>query len=142
MGRSSTRLPKKLHVNLIVRGRYGCVWLSDEAKHEYDVLCARADDTGIREARTINRYFERFAAMGPEGLDNPKMMKPADRFKDGTGKQVQVFAMKAYEWRVYGVRRHHNGEPSFVGLCVDPDKKRDKADRALMEKCARLSSGL
>jgi hypothetical protein len=142
MGRSNGQPAGTLRTYLITRGAYGCVWLSDEAKEEYDALCARNDETSIREATTIRRYFERFAALGPAGLDNPKMMKPEGRRPNGTGRQVQVFAIKAYQWRLYGVRCHHRGEPSFVGLCVDPSKKQNKANPKLIDKCARLSSKL
>lgn len=142
MGRSSSRLPEKLSTHLITRGRYGCVWLSDEAKREYETLCARSDELGLRESTTIKRYFRRFADLGPSGLDIPSQFKPQGRVKVGTGKRVQVFAMKATQWRVYGVHRNHRGAPAFVGLCVDPDKKKDKADPALLAKCGRMSSML
>ena len=136
MGRPNTRQP----MNLINSGGYGAIWLSDEAKADYDELLARSDKTGIREATTIARYFERFADLGPEGVDNPKMFKPVGRFKDGAGKLVQVFEFKAYQWRVYGVRRDYAGSRCFLGFCTDASKKQNKADRALLERCARMSS--
>jgi hypothetical protein len=141
MGRGQR--PAKLETYLIgTPGAYGVVRLSAEALREYEALCARTDETGMREAATIRRYFERFAAKGPAGLDDSRMMKPLGRFKDGTGKKIQVFEIKAYQWRIYGICRHFNGVPAFIGLCVDPSKKATRGDRSLMERCARLSSGL
>jgi hypothetical protein len=142
MGPSSKRdQPKLATVRVCGPGTHGSVRLSEEAKAEFDALCAQPDETSMREAATIKRYFERFTSHGPQGFDH-KMFKSEGRFKDGTGKPVQVFAMKAYQWRLYGVLRHHDGRPAFFGLCVDPSKKKDKANKALLERCARLSSML
>ena len=130
----------KTHV--VVSGQYGTVRLSDEAKHAYDELKARTDQTGMKQTTLIGRYFGRFAELGPTRLDNPKMFKAQGKFRDGTGKKVQVFEFKAYQWRVYGVLKDVGGTRCFVGMCVDPDKKKDKADRSILERCARMSSDL
>jgi hypothetical protein len=142
MGPSSKRDEPKLATVLACGpGAYGVVRLSQEAKDAFDALCGQADQTSMREAATIKRFFQRFTTHGPHGFDG-KQFKSEGRFKDGTGKQVRVFAMKAYQWRLYGVLKHHDGKPAFFGLCVDPSKKKNKADRAILERCARLSSDL
>lgn len=133
--------PKLNTVRVCGPGRYGCVYLSEEAKNEYDELCKRNDETSIREATNIKRYFENFSKTGPQGL-HQKQMKSLGRFKDGQGKKVSVFEFKAYQWRLYGVCRHHYGRPAFIGLCVDAAKKKNKGDRKLMDRCAQLSVNL
>jgi hypothetical protein len=64
MGRSEKEQPATSKTHLVKKGQYGAVRLSDEAKAEFDALCTRSDETGIREAVTVKRYFERFAEKG------------------------------------------------------------------------------
>ncbi|MEP0324565.1 hypothetical protein [Bauldia litoralis] len=139
MRRADNRQVAKLKTHIVAKGRYGVVRLSDEAKAAYDALRKSVDETRMREAVTIRRYFDRFAEHGPRSLDM-KMFKALGKLKDGTGGRVQLFEFKAYQWRVYGVMRHVDNIACFVGLGVDANKKKDKADPALMSRCAKLSS--
>ena len=124
----------------VSKDQYGAVLLAAEAYDAYQRLKKAQDQTGIQEARMIKRYFERFAARGPEGLDGSRMFKPLGRLPVPGGKGVQVFEIKAYQWRVLGVLRTINGTRSFVGLCCDESKKKNKGNRDLMLKAAKLSA--
>ncbi|WP_414831676.1 hypothetical protein [Afifella sp. YEN Y35] len=142
MDKRSEPSADKLCTHVVKRGAYGDVWLSEDAKRDYDILIRRRDEQGARQAATIKRYFERFADGGPDYLDNSQMLKRQGRVKDGAGKQVTVFAFKAYQWRLYGVLQHYRGRPSFVGLCVDSQKKQNKADAKILSKCGILAGKL
>lgn len=126
-------------VHLIVQGPYGSVWLLEAANREFEKLTARTDQNGRQAAKTIRRYFDRFAEHGPSRLDSAKMFKPLGKFPDGTGSKVQLFEFKAFQWRLYGVLRDFRGGRAFVGVEVDPDKKKDKADQALLQRCAKTA---
>lgn len=127
-------------VRCVARGHYGSVWLSESACEELQKLNARTDKLGIQEAKTIERHFRRFAELGPSRLDNNKMFKSLGKHKDGTGGRVHLFEFKAFQWRLYGVLRNFRGGRAFLGIEVDPDKKKDKADQALLARCAKASS--
>lgn len=51
---------------------------------------------------------------------------------------MQVFAFKAWQWRLYGGLTTINKVRYFVGVVVDPSKKKDKADQAILKKAAKL----
>ncbi len=119
-------------------GLYGSVWLYDEAFDEYQGLCNRNDKTSTRERATLSRYFPRFAETGPSGFQGD-MLKSQGRFPDEEGKLIQVYAFKAYQFRIYGVVESHFGKPAFVGTTCDPSKKSNQADKAKLKKAALMS---
>lgn len=119
-------------------GLYGSVWLYDEAYEEYQALCDRNDQTSTMEKATLSRYFPRFADTGPTGFQGD-MLKSQGRFPDDDGKQKQVYAFKAYQFRIYGLIENHFGKPSFVGTTCDPSKKSNLADTAKLKKAALMS---
>lgn len=119
-------------------GRYGDVWLYDEALDEFNKLKSRTDETSCRETVTVQRYFDRFAEMGPSAF-SAEMFKSQGRFPDLQGKKVQVFGFKAYQFRVYGLVEQHLARSAFVGTTCDPSKKQNKANKQKLEKAAEMS---
>lgn len=119
---------------LVGSGEYADVRLFGEAKEEYEALRNRNDQTSMREYRAISRYFERFAEMGPQHLDNT-MFKKQDRRSSG-GTTVLIHEFKAYQFRIYGVVGERNRKRCFSGTACDPAKKKDKADPQKLQKAA------
>ncbi|CAN7434030.1 hypothetical protein LJR251_002773 [Rhizobium rhizogenes] len=120
---------------VVAEGTHARVLLVGEARTEYEALCKRTDQTSIQEARTLGRYFDRFAASGGDCLDS-RMYKNVGRRKVG-GSDVLVHEFKSYQFRIYGVAGTFKGKSCFVGTACDPKKKKDKADPGKLEKAAK-----
>lgn len=125
-------------VHRFADGKFGSVWLYDDAYEQYEKLCNQNDKNSIKERATLARYFPRFAEMGPSGFQG-EMLKSQGRFPDDDGKQIQIYAFKAYQFRIYGVVEDHFGKPSFVGTTSDPSKKSNQADKGKLKKAALMS---
>lgn len=115
-------------------GVYADVWLFGEAREEYEALGKRNDQTSMREHRAISRYFQRYAEMGPQHLDDT-MFKKQDRRSSG-GTTVMIYEFKAYQFRIYGVVGELKGKRCYRGTACDPKKKKDKADPQKLQKAA------
>jgi len=60
--------------------------------------------------------------------------KSQDSFTDQKGRKVQIWAFKSYQSRMYGfVRKVENKETFFV-TAIDPAKKDDDADPAVLKR--------
>lgn len=123
----------------VASGAYGDVWLSVDVLAQFRKLKARTDEISIREARTLDRYFQRFADAGPESMD-ARQFKPLGRYSAGVSGKVQVFEFKAFQYRIYGVCRSIGVRRAFIGLSTDPSKQTNKADRAKIAEAATLSA--
>lgn len=119
----------------VARGSHADVWLFGEAWDEYQELHKKNDQTSIREAASLKRYFERFAEHGPKGLSE-QMFKPQDRRKVGGGNEVLIHEFKAYQFRIYGVVCTYKGRRCFLGTACDASKKKDKANPQKLNKAA------
>lgn len=129
---------KKNEPCCVASGSYGSVWLFGEARDQYLELRKRNDQTSIREAATLERYFQRFADLGTKGFSE-QMFKPQGRQKDGDGNDVLIFEFKAYQFRVYGVISTYKGKKNcFLGTSCDESKKRDKANPQKLKKAAEV----
>ncbi|MGV2018170.1 hypothetical protein [Agrobacterium sp. 22-223-1] len=144
----SRKTPKKPSDNnddglLVGRGDFADVLLFGEAKEEYEALQNRSDQTSMREYRTISRYFQRYADMGPQHLDDTMFKKQSRRNCGGTA--VMVYEFKAYQFRIYGVVGERDSKRCFRGTACDPSKKKDKADPQKLQKAAdeyvRITNG-
>jgi hypothetical protein len=119
---------------LVGSGEHADVFLFGEAKEEYEALEQRNDQTSMREYRTISRYFQRYADMGAQHLDDTAFKKQDRRSSGGT--TVMIFEFKAYQFRVYGCVGERNGKRCFRGTACDPSKKKNKADPKKLQKAA------
>jgi hypothetical protein len=115
--------------------------LSPVALREFEKVRAGTDERSIKRKRQLSRYFEEFCNHEPHRLDDEKFKKQ-DNLVDGRGGQVSVWEFKPWQWRLYGAILHVDGKKCFVGVKVDPEKKTDRADRALLEAAAREISTL
>ncbi|MCB0020190.1 MAG: hypothetical protein KDE09_20505 [Anaerolineales bacterium] len=137
--RASGRKVEKGNPERVASGAYGDVWLYGDALADYRQLQRRNDQTSVREARTLERYFERYAEKGPVSLDS-RMFKQQGRERDAHGNEVLIFAFKSYQFRIYGSVRDYKGRRAFVGTACENSKKTNKANPQILAKAARKSS--
>ncbi|WP_147412754.1 hypothetical protein [Rhizobium sp. AG855] len=115
-------------------GEYADVRLVGEALEEFDALEPKTDEKSVRKHRTVSRYFQRFADLGPKSLDD-RMFKSQSRMKS-SGTEVMIHEFKAHQFRIYGVVCEYDGRRCFIGTACDPEKKQDKADPKKLQKAA------
>lgn len=85
--------------------------------------------------RRCTRVMERFVDEGPESLTD-EMFKFEERFNVGVaGNSIAVYAFKSFNLRVYGCYDVHTKTAFYCTHAAI--KKRDGADRDLMEAVAR-----
>ena len=101
------------------------------------------DELSVKRKTHLERYFREFCDNDDYGrrLSDEKFKKEGN-FRDGMGAQVAIYAFKAWKWRVYGAVMTVEHRRCFVGVVVDPEKKRNKADRAKLESAARAIANL
>lgn len=84
----------------------------------------------------MERYFKWYA----DGVKlPPEAFRSEGRYPTGQpgAKEVQVFAFKAFQCRIYGVTRTVNSVDTFIGLDINPRKKQDKVSDAFLRAVAR-----
>jgi hypothetical protein len=136
--------PRAASYEIVCEGIAGVVRLSPDACAAYRDAIAGQDKLSVQLRTHLARYFREFC----EHADchkrlNPQQFKREDSLKDGYGGEVVVWAFKAPKWRLYGaIIPDASGRRCFVGTRVDADKKRDKADQALLRATAKDIGGL
>ena len=90
-----------------------------------------------RWKKRLERHFRNYCT--PNTTLPPEQFKSEGRFPTGglRSKEVQVFAFKAFQHRLYGVVESVNGIPTFVGMELVEDKKTNRADQDLLRRVAR-----
>lgn len=56
---------------------------------------------------------------------------------DPSGKEIQIFAFKGWQVRVYAGELPRGGQRTLICTAIDPAKKTDGADQALLRTAAR-----
>lgn len=120
---------------IVREGPYATVRLAPAIHAQYRELFEKNDDISKKRRRHLERYFQRYCDIGRQALDDEKF-KFEDSFPDETGRQVPVYAFKSFQWRLYGGILTVNGKRCFVGVRIDPSKKKDKADQQLLRAAA------
>jgi hypothetical protein len=115
------------------------VRLSPAAREEFDALLKRTDNTSRGQARQLARYMEKFCTRQPHGLIQ-EHYRYEGKYPDGRGGNIQVWVFKPDGWRLYGAVTNIEGKKCFVGVHVDPVKKRNKVDQALLRSVALMIS--
>jgi hypothetical protein len=126
--------PSAVQFPVVSDGPSGTVRLSPDAHAEYQRLFQRNDKLSKQQRTHLKRYFERFCQLGPQSL-GPEKFKLEDRFADGKGGNVAVYAFKPFKFRVYGGVLAVGGKNTFVGTRTD-EKKQDDADRETLKATA------
>lgn len=120
------------------RGQVSDVLLSPAAEAEYRQVLEGTDEISVKRRVQLDRYFRTFCDMVHffKHLSDQKF-KNEGNFPDGKGGQVAVWTFKSWQWRVYGAILQIEGRRCFVGMLVDPAKKRDKADQKMLKNTAK-----
>lgn len=129
--------------SLAWRGTKADIRMSPEEKAMYDQAIKNDDEISVRRKTHLERYFTEFC----ENDDyhrrlNDRQFKNQGKFKDGAGGKATIWTFKAWQWRGYGAIMHVGGRRAFVGVRVDPDKKNDQADRAILNATAKIIGSL
>lgn len=128
-------LPSISDLTLVHEGEFGEIRLGPNAVEEYEDVQKGATEDAVRTKAQMKRYFAAYCSEKIPRL-NSECYKKQDDFGNGFGSKLAVFEFKSYQWRLYGVVTNLNGKRVFVGLRVDPAKKQDKANRALLGRVA------
>lgn len=126
-------------LQLIAKGDVCRVYLSDDAMKEYLALQKRADrneQNAVKAWRQLGNYMSRFCDHGYRKMIE-EHFKSEGSFPNGRGNNVQIYAFKPHQWRLYGTICSYQGHTAFLGVRVDPSKKADKADRAILSAAAK-----
>ncbi|WP_157790212.1 hypothetical protein [Bradyrhizobium japonicum] len=124
---------------IVCTGEIADVRLSPKARAEYDALMSRADNVSRAQARQLQRYMQRFCGSEPH-----KMIEEHYRHEGSHpcgrsgGKKVAVWAFKPDGWRLYGAVLKVGNKKCFVGVDVDPAKKKQKVDQARLRSVALM----
>lgn len=125
-------------LKIVCPGSVADVRMTDVVYKEYRQAIEKADKMSVKRRTRLGRYFGEFA----NNVDYYNRMgqdkfKKEGNFPDGNGGMVAVWEFKAFQWRLYGGVAEVEGRRCFVGVAVDPDKKRDRADQELLAIAAK-----
>lgn len=140
----SVRHIGKASFQRVATGNMHDVYLSDGVLDEYEKLRQRAErneQNSVKAWKQLERYLLRFCEHGHRNMPEDQF-KSEGAFAVGDGKKIQIYAFKPWQWRLYGALREFNDRPCFLGTMVDPSKKNNKADRAILEASARAFIGM
>lgn len=109
--------------------------MSSKAHDEYSRVQTGTDKRSVQRQTHLRRFFEEFCSDFRHRLNDEQFKKEGD-FSDGVGGRVAIWAFKAWQFRLYGAVLTVDGSRCFVGVTVDPEKKSNRADQALLRSAA------
>lgn len=129
-------------LRVVCHGLVADVRMMEDVYSEYSQAIEGKDEISVKRRARLARYFREFC----EHMDYYMRMgqdkfKKEGNFPDGNGKMVAVWEFKAFQWRLYGGVTDVSGRRCFVGVAVDPDKKRDRANPQLLAAAAKRLGG-
>jgi hypothetical protein len=112
--------------------------MAPAVKEVYDQAIAGKDKNSVQRRVHLQRSFKEFCENDEfwRRLSDEKF-KREGKFPDGLGDDATIWVFKAWQWRLYGAIIRVNGRRCFVAVRVDPSKKRDRADQALLKATAK-----
>ncbi|MCY1642110.1 hypothetical protein [Methylorubrum sp. SL192] len=125
----------------LAEGKGGKILLAPKALAEWQALERGRNREDIKRRVKLRKHFDEMAANGPGRL-NDEQFKREGSFPDGAGGAVSIWVFKVWQWRLYGAFVTIEGAQCFVGVRVDPSKKRDRADQDLLKAVAKEIGGL
>jgi hypothetical protein len=134
-------LTKAADFERVSHGSAGEIRLSPSAKKEYDKLESSKDPNAIRQRTQLKKFFERFCSHGEAGL-SPEQFKREGTYPGHNRRKIGIWCFKPWQWRLYGAILEVMGKKTFVGVRVDPAKKQNKADQALLKAAANAIAEL
>lgn len=69
-----------------------------------------------------------------EGAISTQRFKHQENFSDVKGRKVAIWAFKSFQARLYGFIRTVEKKETFLVGAVDPSKKDDEADKAVLKR--------
>jgi hypothetical protein len=129
-------LTKAADFKVVANGSVACVRLSPEADGQYRNVLEGKDKLSVQRKTRLGRIFEEFCSSMHPRLNDEQFKKEGD-YRDGNGKTVSVFAIKAWKFRLYGTLCTIGNKKCFVGVKVDAAKKQNKANPALLKATAK-----
>lgn len=120
---------------VVCEGPVAHVRLSQAAHNAYLAIQDGKSDQDVRRKTHLNRYFQEYCTRANHRLSAEKFKKEGN-FPDGRGGKVAVFVFKVWQWRLYGAVMKVSSKKCFIGMRVDSDKKKDKANRSILESAA------
>lgn len=125
-------------LRVVCHGSEADVRMNEASYSEYIQAIDGNDKISVQRRTRLGRYFTEFSnyvdyfrRMGQD------QFKKEGNFPDGHGGSIAVWAFKAFQWRLYGGMGDVAGRRCFVGVAVDSDKKRDRADQELLKTAAK-----
>ncbi len=116
-------------------GQAGEVWLLQDVYETYRRIKNGTNELEVKQRTQLERFMREFCANIRPAL-NDEQFKKEDSFKNKGGHNATVFAFKPFKARFYGVVTQIGNKKVFLGLKVDPAKRQDKANRALLVSTA------
>jgi hypothetical protein len=130
--------PSAASVPVVCAGTVADIRMTAEVLSEYNQAIDGKDKIAVKRKTRLKRYFAEFVNNDDyHRRMTPEQFKKEGNFPDGNGGTVAVWEFKAFQWRLYGGVAGVGPRRSFVGVAVDPDKKRDRADQALLAATAK-----
>lgn len=115
-------------------GEHGSVAIKDK---DWKLFLKEANPRGRAQIEAVMRSWCRF---GPTDLPKAKFRFEL-HFQKG-GKSVRIDAFKGHQVRFYGTTVEVEGKPMFLVTGNDFSKKRDPADRDLLDAAGSAALGL
>lgn len=125
-------------LRIVCGGAVADIRMTEQVYAEYTQATEGNDKISVQRRTRLLRYFGEFT----NSVDYFRRMgqdkfKKEGNFSNGYGKDVAIWEFKAFQWRLYGGMADVGGRRSFVGVAVDPDKKRNRADQQLLATAAK-----
>lgn len=129
---------KAADLKVVWSGSKADVRMSDGVAEEYEQAIVNLDEISVKRKTHLQRSFGEFC----ENDDFTKRLseqkfKREGNFPDGLGGRVTIWTFKGWQWRLYGAILRVMGRRCFVGLDVDPNKKKDRADQQKLKSTAK-----
>ncbi|MEE8630224.1 MULTISPECIES: hypothetical protein [Methylobacterium] len=122
-------------------GPAGRILLARKAHDEWLEIAQGRSREDVQRRTKLKKHFEEFVTNGPARLGEDHFRREG-AFADGRGASVAIWVFKVWQWRLYGAILPIRGVQCFVGVKVDPSKKRNKADQDLLKAVAKEIGGL
>jgi hypothetical protein len=88
-----------------------------------------------KDKATLRRWMELWCD-DVDGAIPDTRLKAQHRYADAQGRNVLIFAFKAYQARLYGFIREIEGKLTFLITAADSDKKDDGADQKVLDRAS------
>jgi hypothetical protein len=125
-------------LHIICHGSVADVRMTEDVLAEYMQAIDGKDQISLQRGARLRRYFGEFANYDDyHRRMTPEQFKKEGNFSTSIGVIVAIWEFKAHQLRIYGGIAHVAGRRCFVGVAIDPDKKRNRADQQLLATAAK-----